>query len=51
MVGKYCQTETQILPSPGEGSLGQLHAETTDGDERLCLYYVMNRRDEPISEP
>lgn len=48
MVGKYCQTETQILPSTDDGSLGQLHAETTDGDERLCLYYVMNRRDEPI---
>lgn len=47
MVGKYCQTETQVLPSPGEGSLGQLHAETTDGDERLCLYYVMNRKGSP----
>jgi hypothetical protein len=51
MVGKYCQTETQLLPAPEDGSLGHLHAETEAGDERLCLYYVMNPRDEPIGEP
>ncbi|MFP4530757.1 MAG: hypothetical protein ACLFNC_05635 [Halodesulfurarchaeum sp.] len=50
MVGKYCQTETQLLPAPADGSLGHLHAETEAGDKRLCLYYVMNARDEPISE-
>lgn len=47
MVGKYAQTETQVLPSPGEGSLGHVHAETVDGDERLSLYYVMNRQTAP----
>lgn len=42
MVGKYCQGDLQILPAPGDGSLGHLHSETHDGEERLCLYYVMN---------
>jgi hypothetical protein len=51
MVGKYCQTETQLLPASENGSLGHLHAETEDGDDRLCLYYVMNARDKPIEEP
>jgi hypothetical protein len=50
MVGKYCQTETHVLPAPTDGSLGHIHAETEAGDERLCLYYVMNARDEPITE-
>ena len=46
MVGKYCQTELQFLPSPGAGSLGHIHAETWDeGDERLCFYFVMNAQD------
>ncbi len=44
MVGKYCQTETQLLPAPADGSLGTIHAETTDGEDRLCLYYVMNAK-------
>lgn len=45
MVGKYCQTEVQVLPSPGEGSLGHMHAETWDDDDkRLCFYFVMNRK-------
>lgn len=45
MVGKYCQTEKQFLPSPGEGSLGHLHAETWgEGDKRLCFYFVMNAK-------
>ncbi len=44
MVGKYCQTETQFLPGPDDGSLGHIHAETEAGDQRLCLYYVMNAK-------
>jgi hypothetical protein len=50
MIGKYCQTETQLLPAPEDGSLGHLHAETEAGDDRLCLYYVMSPREEPIAE-
>jgi hypothetical protein len=47
MVGKYCQNERQLLPSPGEGSLGHLHAEDTPTEDRLCLYYVMEAKDGP----
>lgn len=46
MVGKYCQTETQLLPVPGDGSLGHIHGESEGGEDRLCLYYVMNAKDE-----
>lgn len=43
MVGKWCQGDLQLLPAPGEGSLGYVHSEEkASGDgERLCLYYVM----------
>lgn len=46
MVGKYCQTETQLLPAPADGSLGHIHAESEAGEDRLCLYYVMHAKDE-----
>lgn len=48
MVGKYCQTETQFLPAPADGSLGHIHAETENGDERLCLYYAINKKEGSI---
>lgn len=46
MVGKWCQGELQILPAPGEGSLGYVHSEEHGDDERLCLYYVMTPLEE-----
>ncbi|MEF8843422.1 MAG: hypothetical protein V5A62_17655 [Haloarculaceae archaeon] len=51
MVGKYCQTETQVLPAPEDASLGYVHAEMQNGDERLCLYYILKPREAPIEEP
>lgn len=45
MIGKYCQTETKLLPAPDDGSLGHIHAETQGGENRLCLYYVMHAKD------
>lgn len=50
MIGKYCQNERQLLPSPGDGSLGHIHAEDTPTADRLCLYYVMNAADGPTGE-
>lgn len=40
MIGKYCQTKI----TAGNGSLGHLHGETEDGQQRICIYYVMNRK-------
>lgn len=50
LVGKHCRTESDLLPVPGDGSLGVVHADSAGGEDRLCLYYVMTARDEPIGE-
>lgn len=50
MVGKYCQTETKLLPAPDDGSLGHIHAETEGDENRLCLYYVMTEKDGSIDD-
>lgn len=40
MIGKYCQSKITAR----DGSLGHLHGETKNGQERICIYYVMNRK-------
>lgn len=44
MIGKYCQSDLAI----GGGSLGHIHAETENGQKRLCFYYVMNAKSDPM---
>lgn len=44
MIGKYCQTKL----TAGDGSLGHLHGEVENGRERLCFYYVMNAKADPM---